>query len=166
MSESSEAAPIGRPSLYTPELADKICELLIDGQSLREICERSDIPSKTTVLRWTIEHPEFRDQYARARDLQGETDADDVGHIARKVERGEMDPSAARVAIDALKWSAGKRQPKKYGEAVQMKHSGAVGVFDPSKHSTEELNALLSILEPAAVAGEDDRSDQGGTASA
>jgi hypothetical protein len=146
---------VGRHSEFTEEIGTAICVRIADGESLRAICEDDDMPERCTVFAWINRHPEFADQYARAREMSAEADADDVGHYARKAADGEIEPAAARAAIDGLKWSAGKRKPKKYGDAIQMKHSGAIGVFDPGKHTDDQLRTMLSILEPAAVAGRD-----------
>lgn len=59
-------AKTGHPSDYLPEVAADICSLLADGESLRKVCERQGMPSKTAVFRWLAEHSEFRDQYAKA----------------------------------------------------------------------------------------------------
>ena len=59
---------IGRPSSYVKEVADDICQLIAQGESLRKICERPGMPSLSMVFRWLNEQAEFRDQYARARE--------------------------------------------------------------------------------------------------
>jgi hypothetical protein len=46
--------------------------------------------------------------------------ADEIKDAARRVARGEIDPQAGRVLIDALKWDAGKRKPKVYGDKVVL----------------------------------------------
>lgn len=116
----------GRPTEFTQEIADVICERLIDGESLRRICQDADMPTKTTALRWVSDVASFTDQYARARELSGESDAEDVAHYARQAAEGKIDPAAARAAIDGLKWSAGKRQPKKYGDKLDLTHGGKI----------------------------------------
>jgi hypothetical protein len=115
---TAQKAKRGRPSSFTQKTADDICKRLIGGESLRHICEGDDMPDKATVLRWAYDREDFRDQYARARLLAGEADADDVAHYARKAATGEIEPAAATAAINGLKWSAGKRDPKKYGEKL------------------------------------------------
>ena len=50
--------PAGRPSDYTQELADAICEKLVDGLSLRSICKRDEFPNIVTVLRWVKNNEE------------------------------------------------------------------------------------------------------------
>jgi hypothetical protein len=124
------------------------------------------MPDKSTVLRWAFSHAEFRDHYARARDMAAETDADDVEHYARAAAEGEIEPNAANAAINGLKWAAGKRNPKKYGEAVQMKHSGAVGRFDAGRYTDEQLERLEGVLGDLALAGGDAGGGEGGEGAA
>jgi hypothetical protein len=123
---------MGRPSSYTPEMAAEICERLSEGQSLREICRADDMPGKSTVMRWLAERAEFRDQYARAREIQADHFADEILEIADDgtndwVERKNADGSTyetinqdhvqrSRLRIDARKWLMSKMVPKKYGD--------------------------------------------------
>lgn len=117
---------MGRPTSYTTDMADAICDRLCDGESLRAICKDEGMPPMGTVMRWLSVHEDFREQYARAREAQGEVDADLVGDIGLRVARGELEPQAARVAMDAAKWSASKRLPKKYGDKLDLNHGGSV----------------------------------------
>lgn len=152
--------PAGRPSDYTPEIADEICGHLIEGVSLRKICARTAMPDRRTVLRWLDAHPEFAAKYARARESQGDL-MDDL--ILEAAEGANKDNAAAvRVKIDAYKWRASKLQPKKYGDSVQMKHSGAIGRFDASKYTDEQLEQLETVLGPLADASSDAEGDPGG----
>lgn len=43
---------MGRPSKYTPEIAQQMCQLLADGIPLREICRREGFPAWQTVYDW------------------------------------------------------------------------------------------------------------------
>ena len=43
------------------------------------------------------------------------------------MERGELDPQAGRVVIDARKWAASKLAPKRYGERIAQEITGADG---------------------------------------
>jgi hypothetical protein len=42
----------GRPSLYTPETVERICDRLADGESLKAICRSPGMPSERAVLGW------------------------------------------------------------------------------------------------------------------
>ena len=122
----------GRPSDYTPELAFEICALIAEGSTLKEVAAKTGA-GRRTILDWLDQHAEFAHQYARAREMQGDSDADEVKHVMRRVIDPEtpaddrLDAHQARVAIDALKWSAGKRAPKKYGDRIVQELTGKGG---------------------------------------
>lgn len=122
---AEESAPAPRPTVFDQGLADRICEALADGKSLRSICTPENMPSKATVFRWLGDNKAFSDQYERARDAQADSHADDIVDIA---DRKDLDPNDKRVMIDARKWTAGKQRPKKYGDKVDLNHSGAIGI--------------------------------------
>lgn len=65
--------PIGRPTKYNQVLAETLLNYLIKGESLRTICNRNDMPNKSTVFRWLANNHEFCDQYKAARALQLDT---------------------------------------------------------------------------------------------
>lgn len=132
-----------RASEYTQAVADAICDRLAEGESLRAICRDEGMPAISTVFKWLgkPENAPFVEQYARAREEQAENDADKVTDLGDRCARGEIDPQAARVAIDAAKWSAGKRLPKKYGDKIQQEVSGPGG--GPIETKTE-----LSLRPP------------------
>lgn len=116
---------MARPSDYTPETADAICELLADGDSLRKICSQDGMPNKSTVFRWLAANEEFRDQYARARESQADSYVDDITDIADTAK--PEDAAVARLRIDARKWAAGKLRPKAYGDKLDLQHTGPNG---------------------------------------
>jgi len=119
-------------SSYTPEVANVICELIADGQSLRRICrERAngkDFPSRDTVLRWLMAEPDFAAKYAHAREIQGDESFDRVGDTIDDLKAGEIVPDVARVILDGLKWRAAKLLPKKYGDKLDLNHEGGLTV--------------------------------------
>ena len=77
---------MARPTDYNDQIADVICERIADGESLRAICACEGMPSKATVFRWLGKHKEFHDQYARARDEQAESFADELVSISDEQE--------------------------------------------------------------------------------
>lgn len=132
---------VGRPTSYNHEIADKICEAISDGKSLREICAADDMPAKAVVFRWLAAHKEFSDQYARAREEQAETLADEIVSIADeatatiKAQDGltevVFDSTAVarnRLRVESRKWVASKLKPKKYGDKIQQELSGDINV--------------------------------------
>lgn len=114
----------GRPSSFSEQIADEICEEIATGGALHRLCaEREGWPSERTVYRWLEEHEDFRQKYARARDRQSDRMAFDTVLISDE----EPDPQRAKVRIDARKWLASKLAPKKYGDKTQLEHTGENG---------------------------------------
>lgn len=119
----------GRPSAYTDAIADAICERIATGESLTAICADDGMPHQATVFRWLADprYSDFRDRYACAREAQGDTKFDQVGDMAHMAVRGQVEPQAAKVFIDAIKWQAAKLAPKKYGDKVTTELTGKDG---------------------------------------
>lgn len=117
---------MGRPSRYTTKLAETICQRIADGKGLAEVCREKGMPSRETVRKWLMwgeqgkaPYTGFVGIYARAREEQADSHADEVVEIADT----EPDVNRARVRIDARKWSAAKRAPRKYG-TDRIEHAG------------------------------------------
>jgi hypothetical protein len=130
---------MARPSSFTAELADHICEQLANGISLRELCRDDEsMPAQSTVFRWLAQDEAFREQYTRAREAQADVMADEILAIADESERdtiktatGDLPNSEwiarSRLRVDARKWLASKMAPKKYGDKLDV---GIGGIKD------------------------------------
>jgi hypothetical protein len=115
---------MGRPSTYTEEMADEICQRIQrrdpetgHARSLHSVCKDDDMPHESTVYDWRLRRPEFAEKYARAVDNRSEMMADDVLDIADN----EACPQRARNRMDAKKWHASKMNPKKFGDSTTIK---------------------------------------------
>jgi hypothetical protein len=133
--QTKEVKTMGRPSIYSDELANDICVRLGLGQSLRKICLDEDMPSLRSVMYWLTTKPDFLQQYTRAREIQAETQFDELidivdqppelSHITNnKGELVEVKFDSSYVAwmklrVDTRKWTAARMAPKKYGEQKQ-----------------------------------------------
>ena len=130
--QTKEKAKMGRPSLYSEALAIKICTRLGLGESLRKICLDDDMPSMASVMTWLTTKADFLEQYTRAREIQAETQFDEMIDIvdqhpdlARVVDKDgalvevKFDSSYVqwmKLRIDTRKWTAARMAPKKYAE--------------------------------------------------
>jgi hypothetical protein len=83
----------------------------------------ADTPGYTTIYKWLREHVAFAEQYARAREDQADTYADQMAYIADTDE----DVQRAKLKIDTMKWVASKLKPKKYGDFKAVELTGADG---------------------------------------
>jgi hypothetical protein len=144
--QTKKVTTMGRPSLYTEELAHEICVRLGSGESLRKICLDERIPSIATVMSWLTKKPDFLEQYTRAREIQAETQFDELidivdqppelSHITDK--NGELvevkfDSSYVawmKLRVDTRKWTAARMAPKKYGEQKTPEVTNDLTVID------------------------------------
>ena len=131
MSEKQKR-PIGRPTKYSQEMADKICGLISNGMSLRAICNVNGMPARGTVYQWLNENLEFQDQYTRARVEQADYFAEEIVEIADNAEADSAAVAKARLQIDARKWAASKIAPKKYGEKTELDVKSSDGSMTPT----------------------------------
>lgn len=118
----------GRPSIYTPELADRICKLVSTMTvGIDKICEQfPDLPDSETIIAWRVSKPGFSGKYSDAKRAQAELYAEETLDIA-DAERTyvdtsgnvRIDPGAVahqKLRINARQWHASKLAPKVYGD--------------------------------------------------
>lgn len=120
-------------SKFTKELFDSICERIANGESLRAICRDDKMPTFATVFNWMHEDETLFEQYTRARGISAFGDSDMLQDIAEKTLRGEIDPAAARAASDNIKWNAGRKNGKYFGDKLDVDHKGGIVVNIGSK---------------------------------
>lgn len=110
--------PAGRPSKFTPAVADEICQRLASGESLLEICRDAHMPHRTTVIGWMAKDADLSARITRARD-----DGQDV-EMERCIQMADAatpeDWQAVRLRIWARQWRASKIAPKRYGERLEL----------------------------------------------
>jgi len=144
--QTKEVTTIGRPSIYTDELVNTICLRIAEGESLNKICKDEKMPDKATVFRWLVSDQVFCDKYARARELQAETQFDELIDIVdqppelsyvtgKNGEQIEVKFDSSYVAwmklrVDTRKWTAARMAPKKYGEHKQVEETTDPSVID------------------------------------
>jgi len=93
------------------------------------------MPDKATIFRWLRTIPEFRDQYARAKEESADALTDEMLEIADDASNDWMERhqkgntgwevngehiQRSRVRIDTRKWLASKLKPKKYGDKLAL----------------------------------------------
>ena len=101
-------------------VAMRICDLLANGRSLRKIASMQGMPARSTIQSEVATNPAFSGQYRRARAMAGDTFADKVIEVADATLAGEHDPNAARLAIRAYQWTAGKLNSAEYGDNTRV----------------------------------------------
>lgn len=154
----TQKSKIGRPTIFKQEIADIICIMLSEGMSLRQILKadtEGKLPAQSTIYEWLIRFPVFAEQYARAREEQADTNADEILEIADEMPPEYTDKEGRtyldqtfiawqKNRIEARKWTAAKLRPKKYGDrmAVEGVEGGA-----PIKTEDTGANKFLDIIK-------------------
>lgn len=164
--EKTPVAPkqTGRPTKFNQQTADIICIMLSEGMSLRQILKADTVgvlPAQSTIYEWLLRHPLFAEQYARAREEQADTLADEIIEIAdeqpeivavtdkktgalieHKLDGAFLQWQKNR--IEARKWTAAKLRPKKYGDRMAVE-----GVEGGAAIKTEDTgaNKFLEIIK-------------------
>lgn len=124
---------MARPSDYTQELADRICEELSEGVSLRTVCLADDMPSARTVFRWLRTNEQFCQQYARAKEESADAMAEELLDISDESVKDAYgaDPKASsavvqaqKLRVDTRKWLMSKMKPKKYQDKLDVTSDG------------------------------------------
>lgn len=160
-----EKGKVGRPSLYSDALAEKIVELIEAGYSERQIEAMEGMPSRRTMLRWKDEHPEFCRLSARAREasaalfreraLQVAIDTADLAD--RIANRDPDDPlaladfpkgyiDAKKLLVQELNREAALRDDSRYGDRKRV----GVELDAPKKAVPEGLTAIYAALRREA----------------
>ena len=167
---------MGRPTIYSIKLVNEICERIAHGESLKSLCALPEFPAMSTVFEWLAnpDYADFAEKYTRAREAFADGLVDDLLPIADDgsndwmeknfagqtswVENGEATRRSV-LRVDARKWIASKLQPKKYGDKLDLNHSGNV-----NHGLTAELIAAIEsigLADTSRVTGADKVAEDG-----
>jgi len=114
---------VGRPSKYSPELIEAICERLSKGEPLAAICREEAMPEDRTIRRWSEEREDVKSAIAQAREAGEEallaecleiSDSPTERTAFGSVDGGHIQEKKLRIET-RLKLLA-KWNPKKWGE--------------------------------------------------
>lgn len=95
----------------------ELCGLVVEGKTIRQIAAQYGV-SAGSIIAWLTDTPERAEHYTRARDAAADLFESEIIEAAMAVSP-ESAP-ADRVKIDALKWVAARRAPKRYSERLQQ----------------------------------------------
>jgi len=135
-----------------------ICTLVACGMSIRKAVTAKGISSETFYEELT-KNDDLAKRYAQAREKRADARAESIDDLCAKVISGEIDPNAARVAMDAQKWLTARENPKRYGEKLDVTGVPANSVnvllstrdkLKRLKRAKEEADAPAAIEEGGA----------------
>lgn len=143
------AGPGGRPTTYTIELGDRICDLVsTDTACLDEICEKhADLPHPDSIYTWRHRHPAFSVKYLQAMHSRSHLYAEETLKIAREKStyidaegNSKIDPGYVawqKMNVNLRQWHASKLAPKVYGDKQ---------IIEQTTSENEQLKEELRVL--------------------
>jgi len=134
---SASARPVGRPSSYTDEVADIICDRMINGENFSQICSDPMMPSRAALYRWRASRPDFDARCARAREALADFLLDKIEAMAD--ETTEANVNSQRLKISTAQWRAEKMAPRTLGPRVNTEITGATVHV---QHTTVDVRLL------------------------
>jgi len=120
----------GRPTIFTQELGDFICQELAAGKSLTKICKPDAMPSPSSVYGWLRINKEFLDNYTRARADKADYHFEELLDLSDDVNEDALCLTKAKLQIDTRKWAISRMDTKKYGDSAQLRHANHDGTGD------------------------------------
>jgi hypothetical protein len=174
--KSLEAKKTGRPSKYSPEIAQKMCNLLAEGVPLQEICRMEGFPAWRTIYDWMYRDDEavaagggvgLSANIARAREIGYDALAEQCLIIADTPQLGVKETTSVdhkgnetialsredmlghrKLQIETRLKLLAKWDPKRFGDRVQL----AGDAENPLKVEVESqaekmMAALLQNIE-------------------
>jgi len=132
------AQPLGRPSTFTQEIGDEICERLAEGEPLRQICRDDRMPAWRTVYAWKANDADFNARIGRAREAGFDAIAhecleiaDETGFDTIQGENGDRANtewiSRSKLRVETRLKLLSKWDPKRYGDKVTTELTGPDG---------------------------------------
>lgn len=167
----------GRPSIYTEEIADSICERLKQGESLRKICADEGMPSDATVREWALKREGFSSKYAEARQIGYSALAEEILDIADDSssdtyldkdgnEKTNSEVVArSRLRVDTRKWILSKVLPKIYGDKVAVGGAEDLPPIKTDAGPEDVARRIAFLLASGLVAKESAPADPGNSTS-
>lgn len=139
---------------YDPHLALEIVERVAEGETLVKITEEKRFPTRGTFMKWMARVPELREAYMAARELSAlafEEEAIENARSLRKSPGTAQAVRAADIAINQLRWSASRRDPKNYGDKglastiVPVTIQTTLNLGEGSKQGQAEIPDIYTI---------------------
>lgn len=151
---------------YDTETAEKFCEYLESGMSIKNACKQPGMPMRATIVRWRRENEDFNDMFQAAydngTDVKAEEIEEEIDKIVEEV-RYFDDNKLANAFVNMQKerfhnkrYILGVRNPKKYSMKPQAE------AWDQNKPVA--VNVTLDIAKekenPAPVLKKEDEIKQ------
>jgi len=124
-------------SLYTEETWAEILERVAGGESLTGICRDPRMPpNKSHLMKWILMHPERKEEYEFAQEVQAEFFSHDIINIADAVDNPMEDIQRSKLRIESrfrIMEVYSKSKYAKNADKTQINIKGGSGSDEPVK---------------------------------
>jgi hypothetical protein len=149
---------VARPTVFTAEFGEKICERIAEGEMLTIMCKDREHPSYHTVYKWIDTNAAFAKSYKLAKELQAHAFAEKAVQTAMAATPDSA--NAARVKFDAQRWYAAKLLPVTYSDKTQVDHTGKITLEALVAGS---MIAATTATDAKTIEGEKEEKEPGGS---
>lgn len=158
----------GRLTTYSPEIADTIYDLMVEGMDMTEACNALGL-NRGTVYRWKDANPEFESLCARAREAMMEKRISNLRAMIKEYEDNpKKDPQFLKYKLSLEQWNAERIAPRMYGLKNKTEISGVNGnpiqiqqhsIIDSRNLTQDEREMLRQVLLAAQSREEADEDE-------
>jgi hypothetical protein len=127
-----------RPTTYSQEIADKICERISLGDTIKEIVVDPEMPDYKIINKWRAENSYFFRQFCTALQDQALFLIDRINQHQYDLKNGFLDAKTAKVLIDTDKWLASKFYPSMFGDKLVTENRNITADYEKSSPFTEQ----------------------------
>lgn len=110
-------------SKFSMDIVKTIIDDVANGSNIKKACQNVGIDF-TTWCRWKQENETVYNLYVKAREDKAEGLESEIDRIMLLLEEKTIEPSAANVLIQTLKWKLAKFYPKMFGEKLDLTSDG------------------------------------------
>lgn len=159
----------GRVTTYSPDIADTIYDLMVEGMDMTEACNALGL-NRGTVYRWKDANPEFESLCARAREAMMEKRISNLRTLIAEYEGDpKKDPQFLKYKLSLEQWNAERIAPRMYGLKNKTEISGVNGnpiqiqqhsIIDSRNLTQDEREMLRQVLLAAQSREQGEEGDE------
>ena len=152
----------GRPTLYSPELIEEFCGLIVDGMTIDRACKEAGMPSKRTIKYWLKKHPEFRREFEEAVAFRNQCWMDDCVDLADDAPEG-ANLTKLKIRLD-MRWKqlsgARLKAVAQHGNNAKLVGEEKIVEYDPVRGQLYQWEIEYRKRQRARAHGHSDGRDK------
>ena len=136
----------------TTLISNNICQRLMEGKPLTQICKDKDQPSLSTVYKWIAKHKDFASKILTARRIGCQTYLDKMIEELETADNKSI--MVVREKLHHYRWLSSKLLPNLYGDKQEVIQDTKVtiewkkpDVVDVSPVDSSQKNGLARVME-------------------